>query len=118
MTTLDIRKVGDGLLTVQLLLGSRIVTFKGLTDCPRVGDQFEIDGELWRVVDARRSYIGRLSAIRKLASVDFKCTRSAPQTGQFGLCRGRRAKRFVRSYDFTAQGHMKSFTESMPGTHL
>jgi hypothetical protein len=38
-----------------------LVAFKGMTDRPRVGDRFEITGELWRVV----KIIGRAARERE-----------------------------------------------------
>jgi len=49
--------IGDGPWTVVLWCDRQPAILSGLDRYPVVGDRFEVDGELWRVVDARQSYI-------------------------------------------------------------
>jgi len=55
--TKDTYRIGDGPWTVAQWCDRRPAIFFGLDRYPVVGDWFEVDGELWRVVDARSSYI-------------------------------------------------------------
>ena len=48
---LNIRKVGDGPRCYAVWLDHWPVFLDGLDGLPQVGDRFEIDGELWRVVE-------------------------------------------------------------------
>ena len=53
--TKDEYRIGDGPWTVVLWRDRQPAILSGLDRFPVVGDRFEVDGELWRVVDARRS---------------------------------------------------------------
>ncbi len=57
MPSLNIRKVDDGPRCYAVWLDHWPVFLDGLDGLPRIGDRFEIDGELWWVVNARRSFI-------------------------------------------------------------
>jgi hypothetical protein len=57
MPGLDTRRVGDGPKRSSMWLDGVPCMVTGLNAWPKVGDRLVIDGELWRVVDARRSYI-------------------------------------------------------------
>jgi hypothetical protein len=50
MSSLNIRKVGTGPRCYAVWLDHRPVFLDGLDGLPKIGDRFEIDGELWRVV--------------------------------------------------------------------
>ena len=51
MRDLNIRKVGDGPYRYAIWLDTWPVFLDGREDIPYIGDRFEIDGELWRVVE-------------------------------------------------------------------
>ncbi len=51
MPSLNIRKVGDGPRCYAVWLDTWPVFLDGLDGLPHIGDRFEIDGELWRVVE-------------------------------------------------------------------
>ena len=51
MPSLNIRKVGDGPRCYAVWLDHWPVFLDGLDGLPHIGDRFEIDGELWRVVE-------------------------------------------------------------------
>ena len=55
--TNDNHRIGDGPCTVVLWRDRQPAILSGLDRYPKVGDRFVADGELWRVVDARGSYI-------------------------------------------------------------
>ena len=55
--SLDTRTVGNGPYRTAMWLDGKPCMVTGLREWPKVGDRLEIDGVLWRVVDARRSYI-------------------------------------------------------------
>ncbi len=48
---LNIRRVGDGPRCYAVWLDHWPVFLDGLEGLPHIGDRFEIDGELWRVVE-------------------------------------------------------------------
>jgi hypothetical protein len=50
-------RLGDGPWTVVLWRDRQPAIISGLDRYPIVGDRFVVNGELWRVVDARESYI-------------------------------------------------------------
>ena len=54
---LDYRTVGDGPRCYAVWLDHRPVFLDGLEGLPHIGDGFEVAGEVWRMVDARESYI-------------------------------------------------------------
>ena len=49
-------RIGDGSWTVVLWRDQQPAILSGLDRYPVVGDRFEVGGELWRVVYARRSF--------------------------------------------------------------
>jgi hypothetical protein len=51
MPSLNIRRVDDGPGCYAVWLGSWPVFLDGLEGLPHIGDRFEIDGQLWRVVE-------------------------------------------------------------------
>ena len=51
MPDLNIRKVGDGPRRYAAWFDHWPVFLGGLDGLPQIGDLFEIDGELWRVVE-------------------------------------------------------------------
>jgi hypothetical protein len=51
LPSLNIRKVGDGPRRYAVWLDHWPVFLDGLDGLPHIGDRFEIDGELWRVVE-------------------------------------------------------------------
>ena len=51
MPSLNVRHVGDGPRCNALWLDHRPVFLDGLEGLPHIGDRFEIDGQLWRVVE-------------------------------------------------------------------
>ena len=51
MPSLNIRKVGDGPRCYAVWLDTWPVFLDGLDGLPHIGDRFQIDGELWRVVE-------------------------------------------------------------------
>jgi len=51
MRSLKIRRVGDGPRCYAVWLDHWPVFLDGLDGLPQIGDRFEIDGELWRVVE-------------------------------------------------------------------
>ena len=57
MPALDIRSAGNGPKQPAMWLDGVPCMVTDLHEWPKVGDRLEIDGVLWRVVDARRSYI-------------------------------------------------------------
>ena len=57
MPSLYTRSTGDGPKRTAVWLDGVPVMLAGLDEWPRVGDRFEVDGRLWRVMDARRGYI-------------------------------------------------------------
>jgi hypothetical protein len=57
MPALDIRSTGNGPNRTLMWLDGVPYMVTGLDEYPKVGDRFEVDGELWRVVDARQSYM-------------------------------------------------------------
>ena len=50
-------RVGDGPWTIVLWCEGRPAIFTGLDRWPEVGDCIDVEGAVWRVVDARGSYI-------------------------------------------------------------
>jgi len=52
----DKYRIGDGPWTVVLWRDGQPAIQSGLDRYPVVSDRFEVDGQLWRVVDASRSY--------------------------------------------------------------
>ncbi len=48
---------GEGRWTVVLWCDRRPAIISGLDRWPAAGDTFEVNGELWRVVDTARSYL-------------------------------------------------------------
>ncbi|MDB4306168.1 hypothetical protein N9980_01220 [bacterium] len=57
MPSPDIRRVGDGPRRYAVWLDHWPVFLDGLDGLPHIGDGFEVKGAMWRVVDARGSYI-------------------------------------------------------------
>jgi hypothetical protein len=54
----DEYRVGDGPRKMPVWLRrEEPLMLTGLDEIPKAGDRYELFGELWRVVDARRSYI-------------------------------------------------------------
>ncbi len=51
MPSLNIRNVGDGPRCYAVWLDHWPVFLDGLDGLPHIGDRFEIDGQLWRVVE-------------------------------------------------------------------
>ena len=51
MTSLNIRKIGDGPRCYAVWLNHWPVFLDGLDGLPHTGSGFEIDGELWRGVE-------------------------------------------------------------------
>jgi hypothetical protein len=51
MPSLNIRKVGERPRRFAVRLLRRPVFLDGLDGLPHIGDRFEIDGQLWRVVE-------------------------------------------------------------------
>jgi hypothetical protein len=50
MPPLNICRIGDGPRCYAVWLDNWPVFLDGLDGLPQIGDRFEIDGELWRVV--------------------------------------------------------------------
>ena len=55
--TKDKYRIGDGPWAVVPWRDQHPAILSGLDRYPAVGDRFEVDGKLWRVVDAKRSYL-------------------------------------------------------------
>ena len=48
---LDTRSAGTGSKRIAVWLDGVPIMLAGLEEWPKVGDRYEIDGELWRVVE-------------------------------------------------------------------
>jgi hypothetical protein len=51
MPPFDVRRVGNGPIQGAMWLDHWPVFLDGLDGLPHIGDRFEIDGQLWRVVE-------------------------------------------------------------------